>query len=94
MKKKFIIIFIAFFTLSLRANTPVMAATPTQPVTTIQSAPCPVIGDTNNCDGKVNILDYTYLSSKFGTNEHKADLNGDNTINILDYTILSVSFGK
>ncbi len=94
MKIKLATIITGFLILTFITSPTVSAATPTLPVTNIQSAPCPVIGDTNNCDGKVNILDYTFLSSQMGTNNHKADLNGDNAVNILDYTILSISFGK
>jgi hypothetical protein len=56
--------------------------------------PCPLKGDTSTCDGKVNILDYSYLSSKMGSADHGADLDGNGAVNVLDYVILSNSFGK
>ncbi len=71
--------------------TPTNSPTPTS---TPLSRPCPLIGDTNLCDNVVNALDFTYLSSKFGTNDPKADLKQDGVINVLDYSILSANFGK
>ncbi len=71
--------------------TPTNSPTPTS---TPLNRPCPLIGDTNLCDNVVNALDFTYLSSKFGTNDTKADLKQDGVINVLDYSILSANFGN
>lgn len=58
------------------------------------SAPCPLLGDTNTCDGIVNILDFSYISLKFGSSDPKADTAADGLINILDYIVVSNNFGK
>lgn len=80
-------------------NTPTNTPQPTQTIPTatpVPNQPCPQAGDTNRggvCDNTVNILDFTYLSSKFGTTDPGADLKPDGVVNILDYTILSAYFG-
>ena len=56
--------------------------------------PCQLTGDTNTCDGKVDILDYSYVSTKFGISDPKADVKPDGKIDILDYTVISTNFGK
>jgi hypothetical protein len=56
--------------------------------------PCPLTGDTNTCDGKIDVLDYNYLSTKFNSTDSKADLDGNGKVNVLDYTILSNNFGN
>ena len=43
-------------------------------------------GDVNN-DGVVNILDLTFIASRFG--EDSPDLNGDGVVNILDLTLVA-----
>jgi hypothetical protein len=70
--------------------------TPIVSPTTSISRPCQLLGDTANtsCDGKVDILDYSYLSGKFNTGDKGADLDNNGKVNILDYTILSNNFGK
>jgi len=73
---------------------PTNTTAPPTPTSTPLSRPCPLLGDTNFCDGVVNTLDFTYLSSKFGTNDPKADLKQDGIINVLDYSILSSNFGN
>src|SRR5690606_6490181 len=55
--------------------------------------PCPLTGDTNNCDGIVNVLDFSFLSTNIGTSNSKADIRPDGTINILDFNVLSTNFG-
>ncbi len=51
-------------------------------------------GDTNG-DGKVDILDYNLLVTKFNVNSYNnADFNGDNKVNILDYNLLIQTYGR
>ncbi len=76
------------------STTPNPSTLTPSPTSTPLSRPCPLLGDTNLCDGIINALDFTYLSSKFGTNDPKADLKQDGIINVLDYSILSANFGK
>lgn len=50
------------------------------------------IADINN-DGKVNINDYTILSSQLMmTGNNSADLNGDGIVNLMDFTIMMSEF--
>jgi hypothetical protein len=71
---------------------------PTITLTTTKNpiGPCPLRGDTTNptCNNKVDVLDYSYLSGKFGTSDQGADFDGNKLVNVLDYTILSNNFGK
>ena len=45
-----------------------------------------------NDDGVVNILDLTFIASRFG--QASPDLNGDGIVNILDLTIIANRIGK
>jgi len=45
-----------------------------------------------NEDGVVNILDLTFIASRFG--ENSPDLNGDGIVNILDLTIVAQHIGE
>jgi len=49
-----------------------------------------------NGDGKVNILDLTYVASHFGSDNAppEADVNGDGKVNILDLTLVASHFGE
>ncbi len=58
------------------------------------STRCSFPGDTPPCNNTVNVLDFTYLSSNFGSNNIGADFNSDNNVNVFDFTILSNNFGK
>jgi len=55
-------------------------------------------GDINN-DNTVNLLDFSALSSAYGSStggtgwNAEADLNGDGTVNLLDFSILSSNYG-
>lgn len=51
--------------------------------------------DVNN-DGKVNILDLTFVASHFGEDNPppEADVNGDGRVNILDLTLVASHFGE
>ena len=51
--------------------------------------------DVNN-DGKVNILDLTFVASFFGDDNapSNADVNGDGKVNILDLTLIASHFGE
>jgi len=81
-------------------NTPTKAptATPTRSYTPTPSLnrPCQLIGDTANptCNNRVDVLDFSFLSSKFNTNTKEADLDSNGSVNVLDYTVLANNFGK
>ena len=45
-----------------------------------------------NADGVVNILDLTFVGSRFGNTDAEADVNGDGTVNILDLTLVARNF--
>ena len=52
-----------------------------------------------NADGEVNILDLTFIASRFGEmpteDQHpNPDVNGDGNVNILDLTLVASHFGK
>lgn len=50
-----------------------------------------------NQDGKVNLLDFSLLASKFGqqgTSLGRADINADGKVNLLDFSRLASQFGK
>ncbi len=79
---------IIIFSLNFYIYPQIFAATPT-PV-----PKCTFPGDTPPCNNTVNVLDFTYLSSNFGSNNIGADFNSDNTVNVFDFTILSNNFGK
>ncbi len=51
--------------------------------------------DVNN-DGRVNILDLTFVASYFGADNPppEADVNGDGIVNILDLTLVASHFGE
>ena len=42
-----------------------------------------------NMDNVVNILDLTFVTSRFGGTDPKADANGDGSVNILDLTLVA-----
>ena len=46
-----------------------------------------------NADGMINILDLTFVASRFGQDDPKADVNGDGTVNILDLVSIAQNFG-
>lgn len=49
-----------------------------------------------NDDGRVNILDLTFVASHFGADNPppEADVNGDGRVNILDLTLVASHFGE
>ena len=47
-----------------------------------------------NADGVVNILDLTFVASRFGQTDSKADVNADGSVNILDLTLIAQNFGN
>ena len=47
-----------------------------------------------NEDGVVNILDLTFVASRFDQNDPKADVNGDDIVNILDLVLVAQHFGN
>ena len=52
-----------------------------------------LIGDFNN-DGAVNSLDWSYMNSKWNTNDAAADLNDDGIVNSIDYSLLVQNLGS
>lgn len=55
--------------------------------TTPEPLPYDVTGD-----GTVNILDLTFVASRFGESDPKADVNGDGIVNILDLVLIAHNF--
>jgi hypothetical protein len=50
-----------------------------------------------NQDGKVDLLDFSLLASKFGQTGStigRSDINGDGTVNLLDFSLLAAKFGQ
>jgi hypothetical protein len=45
-------------------------------------------------DGVVNILDLTFVASRFGESDSDADVTGDGTVNILDLVLIAQNFGN
>lgn len=64
-----------------------MPSEPTEPSeedTTPEPLPYDVTGD-----GVVNILDLTFVASRFGESDPEADVNGDGIVNILDLVLIA-----
>jgi YVTN family beta-propeller protein len=53
----------------------------------------PITGDLNG-DGRVTILDLTYVAARFGSSAPTADLNGDGRVDILDVVIIADHYGS
>ncbi len=73
-------------------NSPSSTTTPSS----YPSCPKKLLGDIN-CDGFINLFDYSALVSNFGKTvpvNTLGDLNGDGVVNLLDYSILVTNFGK
>jgi len=51
------------------------------------------MGDLNG-DGRVTILDLTYVAARFGSSAPTADLNGDGRVDILDVVIIADHYGS
>ncbi|MXV74090.1 hypothetical protein F4Z99_07415 [Candidatus Poribacteria bacterium] len=47
-----------------------------------------------NADGMVNILDLTFVASRFGEADPEADVNDDGVVNILDLVLVAQHFGN
>ena len=47
-----------------------------------------------NADGVVNILDLTFVASRFGETDPEADVNDDGIVNILDLVRVAQNFGN
>ena len=47
-----------------------------------------------NADGMVNILDLTFVASRFGEANPEADVNDDGKVNILDLVLIAQNFGN
>lgn len=65
----------------------------TLPTPTPTPTPPPKPGDING-DGCVNVVDFSILLSKWGTNDTGADLNLDGTVNVVDFSILLSNWGN
>lgn len=55
--------------------------------TAVNTGACALTGDLN-CDGKVNLVDFSILLSNWNTNESLADLNKDGSVGLPDFSIL------
>lgn len=58
-----------------------------------ETMPEPVPYDVTG-DGIVNILDLTFVASRFGESDRKADVNGDGIVNILDLVLVAQNFSS
>jgi hypothetical protein len=47
-----------------------------------------------NCDGKVNLTDFSILLFHWQTNHKKADINGDGKVNLVDFSIMMFYFRR
>ena len=45
-------------------------------------------------DGVVNILDLTFVATRFGESDSDADVTGDGTVNILDLVLIAQNIGN
>ncbi|MCE2413041.1 hypothetical protein J4G07_03460 [Candidatus Poribacteria bacterium] len=66
-----------------------MPEQPSQEDTTPEPVPYDVTGD-----GVVNILDLTFVASRFGRNDANADVTGDGIVNILDLVLIAQNFSN
>jgi hypothetical protein len=41
-----------------------------------------------NCDGLVNLIDFSILLFHWGTSNPIADINGDGTVDLIDFSIM------
>jgi len=53
-----------------------------------------LLGGDANSDGKIDILDISYIGSRYGSADAQADITGDGTVNILDLTLAGINYGK
>jgi hypothetical protein len=53
-----------------------------------------LLGGDMNGDNRVDILDVSYIGSRFGTADARADVNGDGTVDILDLSVVGANFGR
>ena len=67
--------------------------TMTEPTPEEEAVPEPVPYDVTG-DGIVNILDLTFVASRFGEADADADVTGDGTVNILDLVLISQNLSK
>lgn len=61
--------------------------------TTSQKVVIWIAGDANG-DGKVSIIDASFVGLRWGSNDACADLNNDGKVNILDASIIGLNWGK
>jgi hypothetical protein len=71
--------------------------TPTPPAPAPTPPPTPTcIAEDINCDGRVNVFDYSLLIAKYGqtgSNLGRADINQDGRVNVFDFSLLIAKFG-
>jgi hypothetical protein len=83
---------------SVPTNTPLPTKTPAPTPTPVPvSQHCQPLGDMSdypNCKGSVNSLDLSYLLSKFGSTDYKANLDDEGLVNSLDLGTLLSNLGK
>ena len=64
-----------------------------EPMPEQETVPEPVPYDVTG-DGVVNILDLTFVASRFGESDADADVTGDGTVNILDLVLIAQNLSK
>lgn len=94
------------FTATPNGSTPMPSSTPTPTPTAVPSAtpvstpgatptatPGAKVGDMNG-DGLINVIDLSYMLSKWNGSDSKADINGDGRVNVIDLSALLSRWGK
>ena len=70
---------------SLAVDFTILSATsPTNP----QEPACNISTGDLDCDGKVDLTDFSILLYYWGTNSALADINGDGIVNLVDFSII------
>lgn len=72
---------------SPQASFTVLATTSSQP-----GPSCDISKGDLNCDGSVNIYDFSILLYNWGSNNPQADINGDGIVNLYDFSILMYNY--
>lgn len=67
----------------------ITSETPPEEEVMSEAVPYDVTGD-----GVVNILDLTFVATRFGESDSDADVTGDGTVNILDLVLIAQNFGN
>jgi Clostripain family/Bacterial pre-peptidase C-terminal domain len=64
----------------------------TSPGRTLETAV--LLGGDINADGRIDILDISFVGARFGGHDPGADINGDGTVDILDLVLTASNFGQ